>query len=266
MVDRRSFLYGSALMLSAPRAVDAQQAGKMYRVGGLTVGQPPTDEERTQSAFLITLRRLGWADGDNLTFDDRRSLDVAQLNALAIELVQSKVDVIYTRGTPAARAAKQATSRIPIVMVVGVDPVADGLVASLSRPGGNVTGVTALSSELIGKRLGLIKEVLPRVTSVAYMWNAGNPGNVSAASEMMRVAATMRLRAQPVPVRGPDEFDGAFANMTKERAGALVVGADEMLALHRQRLTTLAARHHIPTMASLLSRNGRPVDSKPQPP
>jgi putative ABC transport system substrate-binding protein len=250
-MDRRRFLLTSlAGALAAPLGAGAQPAGKVYRIGLLTFTAelPRSKEERAQLPFVRALGELGWVEGQNLAFEDRRSTTVAQLDSLAAELVNLKVDVIYTGGTPAIRAAKRATSSIPIVMIVGVDPVSDGLVASLPRPGGNITGITALSSELIEKRLGLISEVIPRGSRVAYMWNPSNPGNVSAWEQTKKVAPIIGVNVQPVPVRGPDELDGAFARMAKERIGGLLVGADGMLVAQRTRLAELAFKYSIPAM------------------
>jgi putative tryptophan/tyrosine transport system substrate-binding protein len=245
-MDRRRFLLTSlAGALAAPLGAGAQQAGKVYRIGQLTFTAEPSrsQEERAQLPFVRALGELGWVEGQNLAFEDRRSPTVAQLDSLAAELVNLKVDVIYTGGTPAIRAAKRATSSIPIVMIVGVDPVPDGLVASLPRPGGNITGITALSSELIEKRLGLISEVIPRGSRVAYMWNPTNPGNVSAWEQTKKVAPMIGVNVLPVPVSGADELDGAFARMAKERIGGFLVGADGMLVAHRTRLAELALKH-----------------------
>jgi putative ABC transport system substrate-binding protein len=194
------------------------------------------------------LRELGWVEGRNLVIEDRRSMNVEQLHSLATELVHLKVDLIYASGTPATRAARQATSSIPIVMIVGVDPVSDGLVASLPRPGGNVTGITTIGAELIGKRLGLLREVIPGISRIAFMWNPANPGNVSASEEIARVAPTMGVKIQSVPVRDPNEFDSAFARIRNGRADALYIGADGMLVAHAARLAELAVKHHVPTM------------------
>jgi putative ABC transport system substrate-binding protein len=163
------------LLVAAPRAAEAQQSGRVYRIGVLTAEPPRTEEERAPSTFARALQELGWVEGRNLAFEDRRSTIVEQLDSFAAELVHLKVDVILASGTPAIRAAKRATSSIPIVMLVGVDPISDGLVASLPRPGGNITGITALSSDLIEKRLGLIAQVVPHGFRVAYMWNPTNP-------------------------------------------------------------------------------------------
>jgi putative ABC transport system substrate-binding protein len=250
-VDRRRFLLTSlAGALGAPLAAGAQQVGKVYRIGMLAAESAQTQEQFAQSAFVRTLRELGWVEGRNLAFEDRRSTTVEQLDSLAAELVTLKVDVIYTGGTPAIRAAKRATSSIPIVMLVGVDPVSDGLVASLPRPGGNITGITALSSELIEKRLGLITEVIPRGSRVAYMWNPANPGNVSAWEQTKKAALVMGVIVQPAPVPGADQLDGIFARLARERIGGLLVGADGMLVAQRTRLAELALKHRIPAMYS----------------
>ena len=138
-------------------------------------------------------------------------------------------------------------------MLVGADPVSSRLVIGHQRPGGNVTGVTALSTELIGKRLGLLKEIVPHLSRIGYMWNPANPGNVLAAEETAKIGPMIGVSVQPLPVRGADEFDWAFASMTKARTGALLVGADGMLLLHRTRLAELAIKHRIPAMYSLLA-------------
>ena len=135
-------------------------------------------------------------------------------------------------------------------MIVGVDPVADGLVASLPRPGGNITGVTAISSDLIEKRLGLLSEVITRGSPIAYMWNPSNPGNVSAWEQTKKVAPMMKLAVQPAPLSAAAELDGAFVRMAKQRIGGLLVGADGLLLAQRARLAELALKHRLPAMYS----------------
>ena len=185
-----------------------------------------------------------------MTFENRFWGDVESLDHVAAELASLKVDVIFAEGTPATRAAKRATSSIPIVMVVGVDPVAEGFVADLSRPTSNITGVTMVHTELSGKRVSLMKELIPRLSRLARLWNPDNPGNVAGTRGMTDLAATMGLRLQSLPVRGPDDFDRAFRAMTAGRADALIISADGMLTLHRSLLIELAARHRIPAMHS----------------
>jgi putative ABC transport system substrate-binding protein len=250
-MDRRTFLGVAPLVvLLGARPLGAQPAGKVWRIGVLVHGESLTPEQMERSPFRTTLRELGWIEGQNIAFEDRRSTQVPPLDALAAELVASNVDVIVTTGTPAARAAKRATSQIPVVVIIGGDPVASGLVASLARPGGNITGLTALSEELLGKRLEVMKELLPKLSRVAYMWNPANPGNVDAANSFKTVAVRMNVRAHSVQVRGPDELDGAFGSMVSQRVGALLVAADGMLLLHRTRIAELAAKHRVPTMYS----------------
>lgn len=157
--------------------------------------------------------------------------------------------MIYTGGTPAIRAAKRATSSIPIVMIVGVDPVADGLVASLPCPGGNITGDTALSSDLIEKRLGLLTEVIPRGSSIAYMWNPSNPGNVSAWEQTRKVAHDEADRAAGADVRCRGT-GRRVRPLAKQRIGGLLVGADGLLLSQRARLAELALKHRLPAMYS----------------
>ena len=248
-MNRRAFL-GALGLFAAPPAAGAQQAGKVYKVGTLFQVKPFTPEQIARHAFFNTLRKLGWIEGRDATFENRFSEAVESLDRVAADLVSLKVDVIYAEGTPPTRAAKRATSSIPIVMVVGVDPVAEGFVANLSRPTSNITGVTMVHTELSGKRVGLMKELIPRLSRLARLWNPDNPGNVAGTRGMTDLAATMGLRLQSLPVRGPGDFDQAFRAMTAERADALITSADAMLSLHQSLLIELAAKHRIPTMYS----------------
>jgi putative ABC transport system substrate-binding protein len=252
-MDRRQvLLMALAGAVAWPLTAEAEQTGRLYRVG-LLVGAPPqTPAERAQSPLRSALRDLGWIEGHNVAFDERRTLNLRQLVPAAIQLVQLKVDVIFANGVAAVRAAQNATASIPVIMLVGPDPVSERLVASLQRPGGNVTGVTTLSTDLIAKRLGLIKEIMPNASRVAYVVNPTNPGNVSAAEEIGKVASTVGLVVQPVPVRGPEDFDRTLAELLKDRrVDAALVGIDGMLVAHRARLAELAAKHRIPFMYSM---------------
>ena len=246
MIDRRTFLAGTgAVLLAAPLAAEGQQAGKVYRVGMLLQRGPVTAEERAASTFRKALRELGWFEGQNIAYVVRTSMTVEPLDRLATELVHLKVDVIFAAGTPATRAASQATSTIPIVMQVGVDPVAQGLVASLQRPGANITGVTDIVSELHEKRLELMKQAIPGVRRVAYLWNRTNPGNASSVpsvEENRKFEQTMGLTVQSHPVQAPEEFDSAFEKMTKEHTDVVEVASDAMLIFHRRRLAELAMK------------------------
>jgi len=250
-MERRTFLGTVAgSLLAAPLAAEAQQAGKVYRVGVLLEGPPPTLEERSRSPFRNALKELGWIDGQNIAFEDRRSVPIERLTDRATEMVRLKVDVFYTVGVDAARAALQASPAIPIVLSTALDPVEFGLAVTLSRPGGNVTGVTAINLETAGKRLELLKEIVPRLTRVAALWNAGSPGGARPITGAMQLGSTTGVRIQSLPVRGPEEFDRAFADMRAERADALWIFADIMLFANRLRLAELALKHHLPTVAT----------------
>ena len=252
MIGRRTFLAGTgAVLLASPIAAEAQQTGKVYRVGMLLQRTPMTAEERAASTFRNTLRELGWFEGQNIAFVERTSVTVEPLDRLAAELVHLKVDVIFASGTPATLAARQATSTIPIVMQVGVDPVAQGLVASLQRPGGNITGVTQMYSEIHEKRLELMKQVIPGVRRVAYLWNRTNPGNASSVPSVeqnRKFEQTMGLTLQSHPVQAPEEFDSAFEKMKKERTDVVEVFSDPMLISYRRRLAELAMKHRLPSL------------------
>jgi putative ABC transport system substrate-binding protein len=200
-------------------------------------------------AFRQGLRERGWIEGQNILFEDRSSVeDYRRLPKVAEELVRLKVDVIVTTATTAALAARKATGTIPIVTMVGSDPVQSGLVASLARPGGNVTGVANLGRELMGKRLELLKETLPGVTRVAVLWNPESRTEVFSLRDAEAAARSLGVRVQPVEVRRPEDLEKAFASMTRERAEALVPASSNMFRAHRARVVGLAARHRLPAI------------------
>ena len=203
-------------------------------------------------SFRQGLRERGYVEGQN-TVIEYRSADgkIERLPALAAELARLKVDLIIAGSTPMARAAQQATSTIPIVAPVMGDPVGDGLVASLARPGGNITGSTFLSPELVPKRLALLKEALPKVSRVAALWHPGAFGDRTTRDMLKQTEAAARalgVQLQLVEVRGLDEIDRAFSTMTKERPDALVVFPSPMLFGGRSRIVDLAAKHRLPSM------------------
>ena len=254
-MDRRVFIGTLAGgLLAAPLATSAQPAGKVYRIGYLAAGWGTgTAYLRPLEAFRQGLRELGWVEGQNVLIEYRFAegrLD--RLPGLAQELVRLKVDVIVASPTPAALAARDATRTIPIVGMSLTEPVEVGLVASLARPGGNVTGVTyAVDTDIFGKQLELLKEVLPKVRRVAVLSNPGNsPAEPLIMSRIEGAARSLGLQLQLLEARGPGEFDGAFAAMTKERAGALLVTGDPMFFLHRARLAELAGKHRLPAMST----------------
>jgi putative ABC transport system substrate-binding protein len=201
------------------------------------------------------MRALGYVEGQHFVLEYRGVAgQFERLPALAAELVRLKVDVIVTQGTPAALAAKHATTTIPIVMVGVGDPVASGLVASLARPGGNITGLSVLGPDLVGKQLEFLKDMLPAVSRVALLWNPANPAHALFVRAADVAAQALGVQLHRVEARGPDAFDGAFASMTSAHAGALLVVPDAVFLQHHRRLAELAAMSHLPTMYSLQCR------------
>lgn len=235
----------------APLAAEAQQAGKVYRIGYLSAPSRESVEHGVE-AFLKKLRELGWVDGQNLAIEYRWAEgNVERLPDLAADLVRRKVDLIVAPAGSAALAAKNATSSIPIVMIFPSDPVGMGLVASLSRPGGNITGTTFTAGpEIFGKQLQILKDVVPRATRVAILGNPADPEWTSQVAEVEVAARSLGVRLQRVEARGPEEFDGAFAAMVRERAEALLVPGGSTFLVHRARIAELALKTRLPTMYS----------------
>jgi putative ABC transport system substrate-binding protein len=236
------------MLLVTPLAAEAQQGAKVARIGYLSSSSGVNSY--TDDAFRQGLRDLGYVEGRNALIEFRSAEGrLERLPALAAELVALKVDVIVAAGTAAALAAKQATSVLPVVFPAAGDPVASGLVTSLARPGGNVTGLSILNPGLIGKRLEQLKQVVPRVDRVAVLWHPGAYGERTD-KDMLNgaevVARTLGVRLQLVEVRGPADFDRAFSDMTRGRAGALIVGGGALLNNHRSRLVDLAAKTRLP--------------------
>ncbi len=235
-------------LLAAPLAAEAQQRRNVPRIGVLSTGSPPPTLARLEP-FIQGLRELGYVEGQTIAFEYRFADGKPErLPGLAAELIGLKVDVIVTVGTPAAVAAKQATSKIPIVIAIAADPVGAGLVASLARPGWNVTGMANLDTELSGKRLEILKEVVPGLSRVAILWNPANPAHRPALGESEVAARAIGVQLQPVEVRAPNEFTSAFSAMSSERASALMLLADSMFSSHRARVVDLAAKSRLPSM------------------
>jgi putative ABC transport system substrate-binding protein len=208
------------------------------------------ERRRLWQATRDGLRELGYVEGQNLIIEFRSANgQFDRIPEILAELVRLHVDVIVTIGDPVVSAAKQATSTIPIVMVGAGDPVGRGFVASLARPGGNITGISNLAVELTGKWLELVKEVVPRLSRVAILRNGGNPTHSLFWTEAQTSAHGMALTVYSVEVRSPGEFEHAFASMAQERVGAVVVLADPMLGLHRTRLAELSAKHRVPSIS-----------------
>ena len=228
------------------------QAAKVHRIGFLAVGS------REGRAFLVEgflqgLREHGYVEGRNIVIEYRFSEDKNdRLPELAAELVGLKVELIVASGTPASFAAKEATSTIPIVMGgIAADPVETGLVASLSRPGGNVTGMTIMSSQLGGKRLELLKEIVPSLARVAVFWNPPNPAYGPILRELEETAPTLGLKLQRLEVRVPGDFEGACKAATRQRADALVVPGDPLFSNRPKVVVDLALKHRLPAMQDL---------------
>jgi len=248
--SRRAFL-GVAVMgaLAAPRAV-AAQGRKVLRIGVLS---PFTQSDGPAPSFQVfrdTLRELGHVEGENLAFEYRwADGKYERLPPLAAELAQSKVDVVLSAwSTPAALAAKRATSTIPIVFVGVGDAVGVGLVASLARPGGNVTGSTFLSEETVGKLLQLLKEVVPRAARVATVFNPGNPVYGPMLKDVEAIGRQLNLRVVRLGVQGPGDVEAVFDSARRERLDGLVVMRDFVLIIYRERIVELAAKHRLPVM------------------
>ena len=249
-MHRRRFLLTSlAGAFAAPRAAGAQQhPGKVARIGFLSPTLSTT-APHVLEAFRQGLRDLGYVEGQNIIVEYRWAEGRAErLPVLAAELVSLKVDVIVASGTPAPLAAKNATKTIPIVMASAGDPVETGLVASLARPGGNVTGQTTLTPDLGGKRLQLVKELLPGVSRVAVLWNAANPYTVLLVSQIEAAARTLRVQIQSLEVRGPDDFENVLPTAISGGAGALIVVDDPLTVSYRTRIVSFASQRRLPAM------------------
>jgi putative ABC transport system substrate-binding protein len=243
-------------ILVAPFCMDAQPAGKAYRIGRLSPGPPRAKSNIFEEAFRQGLRDFGYVEGQNLVIEYRYAEGRAErVTALAAELVQLPVDVLVVGGTAAIRAAQHATHTIPIVMSGSYDPVQEGFVASLAHPGGNITGLSFQGEELPGKRLELLKEAVPQSTRIAVLWNPVGPGYASRKSLLRNLTVTARalgLHLHIVEVRRAAELDTAFATLAQARVHALLVVEDALVlstSLGR-RLADLAAMHRLPAMYS----------------
>jgi putative tryptophan/tyrosine transport system substrate-binding protein len=237
-------------LLMASLLAEAQPAGKVPRIGVIVPGIPPGASGDELDGFRQGLRALGYVEGQTITLEVRWGEEQRErYPALAAELVQLPVDIIVAAGGAAARAARHTTSTIPIVMVAGVDPVAQGLVASLAHPGGNITGLTIMTRELTGKRLELLQEAVPGLSHVALLVDAGSPNRQVLLDEHKAAARVLGVQLLPLEVRGPDEFVGAFQAATQGQAQALITGPSALFFTHRARLAELALASRLPTMA-----------------
>jgi putative ABC transport system substrate-binding protein len=229
-------------------SAQAQQPKKNPRIGFLTLLASPDAREET---FLQGLRELGYIEGQNVTIEYRRTAGkVDRLPELAGELVRLKVEVIVARATPAVQAAKNATTTIPIVMLGVADAVGSGFVSSLARPGGNITGLTNIMPELAGKRLELLREVLPKLSRVAFLAYERDPAHKLFVTEAQQAAERFGIKFQPLVITAPEEIEGAFSAMKRERAGALIVQPLFIRGLGQgQRIAKLAIKNRLPTIS-----------------
>ncbi|HWN02231.1 MAG TPA: ABC transporter substrate-binding protein [Candidatus Dormibacteraeota bacterium] len=251
-MDRRAFLGTLAgSLLAAPLAARAQPAGKVWRIGYLGYSSPAL-EQHLIGAFRQGLRDLGYVEGQNLVIEYRSAEGKRErFPELAAELIRMKVDVIVTLATPAALAAKQATHTIPIVVAAMADPVEDGLVASLARPGGNITGSTFLGPRLVPKRLELLKQVVPRASRVAVLWHPGIYSERTMRDMLQETEGAARavgVQLQLVGAGGPDDFGKAFTAMRRDRADAVVVFPSPMLYLEHKSIVDLVAQSRLPAV------------------
>jgi len=245
-MTRRAFIATATAILVAPLAADAQQAAKVPRIGFLG-NSTAALEANLVGPFREGLRDLGYVEGRDVLIEYRwAGGKYERFPALIGELVAQKVDVIVTAGTPAALAVRKATPSIPLVMVAVGDPIGVGLVASLARPGGNSTGLTSIAPELEGKRLELLREVVPRLSHIAVLWNPDNPFHVGSLKEVRAAAQVLGIKVQVLGVRVSEEFPAAFAAILRERPGALLVLADRLFLHNRARIVDFEAKHRRP--------------------
>jgi putative ABC transport system substrate-binding protein len=247
-MKRRDFITLLGGAAAWPLAARAQQAGKRYMVGILSAGGSSV-QAALNAAFSDGLREWGWVEGKNVVFENRNAENqLERLPELAADLIRLKVDVIVAAGTLAPLAAKQATATIPIVMTTAGDPLGSGLVASLARPGGNVTGMSLMVPDLGAKRLELLKELLPRLSRVAVLWNAANPYSALVYKETQAGGRTLGIDVQSLDVRGPDDFDGAFEAARRLRPDALITVEDPLTASYRKHIADFAAGQQLPSL------------------
>ncbi len=234
--------------MAVPLAAEAQRPS-VPRIGVLSQSAPPSNEVESLKQGL---RDLGWVEGQNVEMEYRyANYKLERLPQLAAELVRLRVDVIVTGGEPGIRAAREATSTIPIVMAISGNPVETGLVASLARPGGNITGLSLLNLELGGKRLALLKEAAPKVSRVAVLWNATNPVKALEVKSTQIAAQALGVRVTSAEVRAPTDFAPAFAAIAKARADGLIPLVETLTITHRKQIGEFAVKNQLPTMAEL---------------
>jgi putative ABC transport system substrate-binding protein len=251
-MDRRAFIgVLTGGVLAAPLSVNAQPAGKVWRLGILSPSTTPGETARRQSPLMQKLVELGYVENQNVVVEYRAAEGkIDRLPDLAVELVQAKVDAIFTASSPGVQAARKATSVIPIVFTGVNDPVGLGLVASLARPGGNVTGVsTLLAGDLVAKQLQLLKEVIPRLSRIAILWNPTNPGSTEAMKETEVVAPSLGIKIVPVAMETPSDLNPALATIVRERAEALAVHPTAPMWEQRTQILDFAVKKRLPALS-----------------
>jgi putative tryptophan/tyrosine transport system substrate-binding protein len=235
-----------AMLFALCSSAHAQQTGKVARIGYLVSAFPSSTPARIE-AFRQGLRELGYVEGKNIVIEWRYAEEKPdRLPALATELVRLKVDVIVTTGTLVTRVAKEATVTIPIVMANDTDPVSNGFVASLARPGGNITGLSTLAPELSGKRLELLKEIIPKLSSVAVLGTSTGPGNAQNLKETELAAAALGVKIQYLDVLSPKDIETAFRAASKARADAVLLLASSVFTSQRTQVVDLAVKNRLP--------------------
>jgi putative ABC transport system substrate-binding protein len=250
---RREFitLFGGAAV-AWPLVARSQQPTKVWHIGMLDT-VPRALNTANFDAFRKGLDRLGYVEGQNLRIDYRSADgEIKRFAVFAAELVNAKVDLIVTRGTPAVMTAKAATATIPVVMAASGEPLTSGVIAGLARPGGNVTGLSALTNELIPKRIELLTEMVPGVAQIAFLQNMANPVAQSQWQELRTAAESVRLKAVLIDVRKSEDLSGAYGSARAQRINALLIGNDTITQANRRQIVDLAAQHRLP--ASYASR------------
>ena len=251
MTRRKLLIALGASFAPWPLASDAQQPAKVPRIGFLSPFSP-SDAALWHQALRLGLRDLGWIEGKNISIEYRYSEGRRdRLPDLAADLVRLKVDIIFVDTNSAGLAAKNATRAIPIVLASGSDTVASGLVNSLARPGGNITGLDQIAPELGGKRLELLKEIVPMLSRVAVLWNPQNPASTLNWKELQLPARQLGVQLHSLELRSPNDFDKAFEDATKARAGALAIMPDPVFVTNLKRIAYLAAKNHLPSIFHL---------------
>ena len=255
MTKPRLFPLLSLMLVMLTIGPAAHAAGKVNRVGFLTIAGPSSPlAAAIMDALTRGLAQRGFSVGDNLVIESRfAEAKPDRLTALAKELVDSRVDVIVTASYPAARAAKEATATIPIVVDGAGDPVETGLAASLNRPGGNVTGISDMGSELSGKRLELLTAAVPGLKRVAMLYNAGDLGMTARYRAASAAASVLGVAVQALGVREPDDFEVAFAAMRQEKPDGIMMVTDVLTQLNRKRVFEFAAAHRLPAIYEVAS-------------